>query len=133
MFGNKVRLQRVPRTSFGLPFENATKIIFVKRCRFLVEIQDFLKSETKKRIDSRQRMYENTKHLWQKLSGYDRELHNRLAMFVLQRCFLVVVSTSDLNSAYRIFAVMNDRGLDLSPTDILKAQIIGECEKEYPR
>ena len=34
-------------------------------------------------------------------------------------------SASDQNSAYRIFSILNDRGLDLSPTDILKADIIG--------
>jgi chromosome segregation ATPase len=37
----------------------------------------------------------------------------------------VVVSTSDLDSAYRICSVLNDRGLELSHTDILKADIIG--------
>ena len=46
-------------------------------------------------------------------------------MFLVRRCYLVVVAASDQNSAYRIFSVMNDRGLDLSPTDILKADIIG--------
>lgn len=50
---------------------------------------------------------------------------DRLAMFLAQRCFLVVVSASDRDAAYRIFSVMNSRGLDLSPTDILKAEIIG--------
>lgn len=50
---------------------------------------------------------------------------DRLAMFLAQRCFLVVVSASDREAAYRIFSVMNSRGLDLSPTDILKAEIIG--------
>jgi hypothetical protein len=38
---------------------------------------------------------------------------------------LVIVSTADENSAYRIFSVLNSRGLDLSATDILKAKIIG--------
>jgi hypothetical protein len=37
----------------------------------------------------------------------------------------VVVATPDLNSAYRIFSVLNTRGLDLSATDIIKSQIIG--------
>src|SRR5205085_2221623 len=46
--------------------------------------------------------------------------------FILIRCFLIVVSTPDLDSAYRIFSVLNDRGLDLSHTDILKAEIIGK-------
>jgi hypothetical protein len=37
----------------------------------------------------------------------------------------VIVSTADEDSAYRIFSVLNSRGLDLSATDILKAKIIG--------
>jgi hypothetical protein len=49
----------------------------------------------------------------------------RLAQFVIMNCFLVVVSTPDLDSAYRIFSILNDRGLDLSHSDILKSEIIG--------
>ncbi|MDD3579455.1 MAG: DUF262 domain-containing HNH endonuclease family protein [Desulfobacca sp.] len=60
-----------------------------------------------------------------------------LASFIALRCFVVVVSTPDLNSAYRIFSVLNDRGLDLSLTDILKAEVIGEVgakeEEEYTK
>ncbi|WP_082504831.1 MULTISPECIES: DUF262 domain-containing protein [unclassified Methylophilus] len=48
-----------------------------------------------------------------------------LAQFIVTRCYLVVVATPDIDSAYRIFSVLNSRGLDLSATDILKAQIIG--------
>lgn len=48
-----------------------------------------------------------------------------LSRYVLTNCFLVTVSTPSMDSAYRIFSVMNDRGLDLSYTDILKAEIIG--------
>src|SRR5277367_2637616 len=49
----------------------------------------------------------------------------RLAQFVVTRCFLVAVETPDIDSACRIFSVLNSRGLDLSATDILKAEIIG--------
>ena len=76
--------------------------------------------------DSRQRMHENAEYLWKKISHLEQSTRDRLTMFLVQRCYLVVVSASDRNSAYRIFSVMNDRGLDLSPTDILKAKIIGE-------
>ncbi len=38
------------------------------------------------------------------------------------------MATPDLDSAYRIFGVLNSRGLDLSATDILKAEIIGGIE-----
>jgi uncharacterized protein with ParB-like and HNH nuclease domain len=47
-----------------------------------------------------------------------------LAQFIVTRCFLVVVATPDLDSAYRIFSVLNSRGLELTATDILKAEII---------
>ncbi len=65
--------------------------------------------------------------------GFIRELQKlsegqliKLTQFIINRCFLIVVSvsTSDLDSAYRIFSVLNSRGLDLSYPDILKAEII---------
>ncbi|HEY7781234.1 MAG TPA: DUF262 domain-containing HNH endonuclease family protein [Ktedonobacterales bacterium] len=49
----------------------------------------------------------------------------RLAQFVVQRCLMIAVATPDLESAYRIFTVLNDRGLDLTTADLLKAEIIG--------
>lgn len=52
-----------------------------------------------------------------------------LASFIALRCYIVVVSTPDLDSAYRIFTVLNDRGMDLSLTDILKAEILGKIGK----
>jgi uncharacterized protein with ParB-like and HNH nuclease domain len=50
----------------------------------------------------------------------------RLAQFIVTRCYLVVVATPDLDSAYRIFSVLNSRGLDLSATDILKRRSLAE-------
>ncbi len=54
----------------------------------------------------------------------------RLLQFLLQRCYLVVVSTPTQESSYRIFSVLNSRGLELSHTDILKADIIGKMPEE---
>ncbi|MHC8491243.1 DUF262 domain-containing protein [Thalassospira sp. SM2505] len=88
-------------------------------------LKSFLKQDSASLTDSRKRVYENAKHFQAELSNLDQETRDRLTMFLLQRCFLVVVSASDQQSAYRVFSVMNDRGLDLSPTDILKADIIG--------
>ena len=39
---------------------------------------------------------------------------------------LVVISTPNFNSAYRIFSVLNSRGLPLAPADIFKSRVIGE-------
>ena len=94
------------------------------------KLPDFLNNANADLPDSRQRMFENAKHLWSELTKLDETSRNVLAGFIVQRCYLVVVSTSDQDSAYRIFSVLNDRGLDLSPTDILKAQIVGGMEDE---
>lgn len=53
--------------------------------------------------------------------------------FVLTRCYLVVVSTPSQDSAFRVFSVMNSRGLDLRPTDIIKADTIGKLKTESDR
>lgn len=46
--------------------------------------------------------------------------------FVINRCYLVAVSTPSMSSAHRIFSVLNDRGMDLLPSDLLKSEIIGK-------
>ena len=92
-------------------------------------LSDFLGNPPVGMSDSQKRIFENAKYLWTKLSQRSDERRNTLAQFTVQRCYLVVVSTSDQSSAYRIFSVLNDRGLDLSPTDILKADIIGGLDE----
>ena len=81
-------------------------------------------------LDNRERIRENTRHLWGSLASENQARLEQLAKFLILRCYLVVVSASDQESAYRIFSVMNDRGLNLSPTDILKAEVIGGIERD---
>ncbi|NRH43007.1 DUF4357 domain-containing protein [Pseudomonas sp. MS15a(2019)] len=75
--------------------------------------------------DAPNRMRSNARLFLRELSALAEVELVRLVQFIVTRCFLVVVSTPDLDSAYRIFGVLNSRGLDLSATDILKAEIIG--------
>lgn len=83
--------------------------------------------------DSQRNMRDNALLYLRQLSTVPEAQRIRLAQFVIQRCLLVVVSTPDLDSAYRIFSILNDRGLDLSYADILKAEIIGRIpELEQP-
>jgi len=49
-----------------------------------------------------------------------------LSKFIVQRSLMVVVSTPSLETAYRIFSILNDRGFNISLTDILKAEVIGK-------
>ncbi len=75
--------------------------------------------------DAQRNMAANAAHFRERLSARSEDERARLITFMVRRCYLVVVEASDRASAYRIFSVMNDRGLDLSPTDILKADTIG--------
>jgi hypothetical protein len=80
--------------------------------------------------DSQQNIKENgLRFLW-RLEKLPEPQRVCLAQFIVTRCFLVVVSTPDLDSAYRIFSVLNNRGLDLSLPDILKADIIGKIPEQ---
>ena len=46
--------------------------------------------------------------------------------FLVTRCYLVAVYTPSQQSAFRVFSVMNGRGLNLMPIDIIKSDIIGQ-------
>ena len=75
--------------------------------------------------DSRRNIRANALLYLDRLEKLADDQRVRLAQFIVKNCLLVVVSTPDLDSAYRIFSILNDRGLDLSHSDILKSEIIG--------
>ena len=75
--------------------------------------------------DSQARIVENARLFRARLHDFTPEERQWLAAYLVQQCYLVVVAASDQDSAFRIFSVLNSRGLDLSPADILKAEIIG--------
>ena len=50
--------------------------------------------------------------------------------FLVQRCLLVAVSTPTEQAAFRIFSVMNSRGMSLLATDIIKADVIGAIPEQ---
>jgi len=75
--------------------------------------------------EAQARLRANARVFLDALSQLSQEAVMRLVQFIVTRCYLVTVATPDLDSAYRIFGVLNSRGLDLSATDILKAEIIG--------
>ena len=67
---------------------------------------------------------ENTLYFRRELGKLDEARRNKLVAFIVQRCFLVVVAVPTPDAARRIFTVLNARGLDLTPTDILKASLL---------
>jgi len=88
-----------------------------------------LVSSTDKLKDSRLRYRENAVHLLDKANALSSGEHDALWKFLANDCSLVVISTPDLEAAYRIFSVLNNRGLDLAPIDIIKADVLGKIRK----
>jgi len=76
--------------------------------------------------DSQDNLRENARLFLASLENLGDDVKKLFVQFIITRCYLVTVATPDLDSAYRIFGVLNSRGLDLSATDILKAEIIGK-------
>jgi hypothetical protein len=76
--------------------------------------------------DSQRHILLNLRLFLDRLDALAPERREALAQFIDRHTYLVVVATQDFESAYRIFTVLNERGLDLSHTDILKAGVVGE-------
>lgn len=111
---------------FRLSLRERDRNFFRKNIQEADNLSTFLEQDKAPFTDSQQRIYENSDYIFKQLASLGQTERDHLTKFLVQRCYLVVVSASDQNSAYRVFSVMNDRGLNLSPTDILKADIIGE-------
>lgn len=52
-----------------------------------------------------------------------------LLQFLLNNVLLIYVSTEDLEDAFRLFMILNDRGIPLRNSDILKSMNLGALEK----
>lgn len=81
--------------------------------------------------DSQKNIRENAKYFDNALDDFDVSQHIRLLQYLMTRCYVVVVSTPDLDSAYRIFSILNSRGLDLQLSDLLKSEVIGAIPKDH--
>ena len=99
-------------------------------CKYIQEVQlNELAQLDPATLDSeaKQHIQKNCVLLGEKLNDafLDDEQRVAFTQFLLTRCYLVVVSTPNQDSAFRVFSVMNDRGLELLPTDIIKSKVIG--------
>ena len=58
---------------------------------------------------------------------------DRFVGYLLNNALFIYVSTEDLDDAFRLFTILNDRGIPLSNSDILKAKNLGAISKESER
>src|SRR5690606_27299009 len=84
-----------------------------------------LVASTDKLEDSRLRYRENATLLLERANTLSSSERDAFWKFLANDCSLVVISTPDLEAAYRIFSVLNNRGLDLAAIDIIKAAVLG--------
>ncbi|MDM1695918.1 MAG: DUF262 domain-containing protein [Gammaproteobacteria bacterium] len=92
------------------------------------KFDELLALESAQLEESQQNIQRNARLLKDRLlSSFAGDMNGLLKFgaFLIQRCFLVVVSTDNEKSAFRVFSVLNSRGLDLLPTDIIKSTVIG--------
>jgi uncharacterized protein with ParB-like and HNH nuclease domain len=52
-----------------------------------------------------------------------------ILQFLLNKVLLIYVSTEDLEDAFRLFTILNDRGIPLRNSDILKSMNLGALDK----
>jgi hypothetical protein len=64
-------------------------------------------------------------HLYQSIHDFDAKERRRIADFVLDRCYVTVHVTDDIDRAHKLFTVLNARGKPLARNDILKADLLG--------
>jgi uncharacterized protein with ParB-like and HNH nuclease domain len=89
------------------------------------KLEKLIEKNPEELTDPRKNMVLNAKLFVERLEDIDAAKAFELAKFIVNRCFLVAVATPSMHSAFRIFTVLNDRGMDLLATDILKSDIIG--------
>ena len=75
--------------------------------------------------EAQRALRDNAKKLRKSLIDWSQEDLTALFKMMAKRTVLVVITTPNFDSAYRIFSVLNSRGLSLTPADIFKSQVIG--------
>lgn len=76
--------------------------------------------------------YDDICHIFPK----ELQTKDKLPIFIewlMTKVVLVEIKASDMDNAYTIFETMNDRGLSLNPTEILKAHVLSKINDEDRR
>lgn len=74
---------------------------------------------------SQKALRDNARAFHNALGEWESDKLKELFKMMGSRTFMVTVETPEIESAYRIFSVMNSRGLPLAQSDIFKSQVIG--------
>lgn len=130
------------------PFSNQPERI---RIEFLIRdavesfVEDFIKTDGATENESRLKdlvsssnvslsnMANSMLYLRKRLSEISDNDLNNFAVFLFNKVIVIYVASESLEDAFRLFTILNDRGIPLSNSDILKSLNIGEVESEKKR
>ena len=103
-----------------LALRERDKEFFEKYIQTEGKLAELIQKNPEELSDPRKNMVLNAKLFVERLKDVDPAKAFELAKFIVNRCFLVAVATPSMHSAFRIFTVLNDRGLDLLATDMVR-------------
>lgn len=90
-----------------------------------------------KKITEPQKKMIKAVQVFRKKLLYDNKIDikflNEMIKYVLNNCILVYVKTTNLTSAFRLFSILNDRGMPLTASDLLKSINLGAINKDVNR
>ncbi|WNC90232.1 DUF262 domain-containing HNH endonuclease family protein [Paraburkholderia sp. FT54] len=84
-----------------------------------------LRERCKSDVLSLSSMAKNLGTLDEKLSTWSHGQLDQFAIYLMNQVVMIYVASDDLDDAFRLFTILNDRGIPLSNSDILKAQNLG--------
>lgn len=91
-------------------------------------LQDDQNYLPQKPTDTELLFIENSDFIHRYLSNKDQSTLNNFAKYILQNVFCVFVTTENFASSFRLFNVLNNRGLPLSNSDLLKNSLFEFAE-----
>lgn len=101
----------------------------VINCESFSDMDQPSKKELK--LDDPQYKYINSAvFFYNKLSQLNKKELNEFVNYIFYSTNIIKIECTNQSFAIKLFQVLNDRGLDLSPADIVKSYIIGKYEED---
>ena len=88
------------------------------------------KADNMLKTDAQRLLKANTRMIYARIHQEfsDKTKAHSFVEYIVNNCFVVAVQTTSEKSAFRVFSILNNRGLSLMPSDIIKAEVIGNIE-----
>lgn len=119
---NRLQLQTDPK------YDSLFKEVIINKETF-ADLKEPTKKELK--LDDPQYKYINSAiFFYNKFKELDENDMNQFVNYIFFSTNIIKIECSNQSFAIKLFQVLNDRGLDLSPSDIVKSYIIGKYEQD---